>query len=56
MTKQQFKIWMLTHGYTQETLAVAMGITTNTISTYNRNGRYPTMFLLALKGLEGMVK
>lgn len=53
MTVQQFKIWLIQNGYTQESLAKALGLTSHTITGYNRNGgRYPTIFLLALKGLE----
>ncbi len=53
MTAQQFKIWLIQQGYTQRTLAEKLAITERTISVYNRNGgRYPTIFLLALKGLE----
>lgn len=51
MSKHDFKIWLATHGYTQSSLAKALGITEATICTYNRNGRYPTLFQLALKGL-----
>ena len=51
MTKQQFKIWLVTHGYTQKSLAKALEITEPTITTYNRNNRYPRIFVLALKGL-----
>lgn len=51
MTKHDFKVWLVTHGYTQASLAEALGITTQTIATYNKNGRYPVLFQLALKGL-----
>lgn len=51
MTTHEFKIWLVTHGYTQASLAKALGITEATICTYNRNGRYPVLFQLALKGL-----
>ena len=53
MTVQQFKIWLIQNGYSQKSLAERLDITERTISVYNRNGgRYPTIFLLALKGLE----
>lgn len=52
MTKQEFKIWLIKNGYNQASLADALGINERTISVYNRNGRYPKLFELALKGLE----
>lgn len=52
MTKQDFKIWLIKNGYNQASLADALGINERTISVYNRNGRYPVLFQMALKGLE----
>lgn len=52
MTKQDFKIWLIQNGYTQATLAKRLGITERTITLYNRHGRYPVLFQLALRGLE----
>lgn len=54
MTKREFKIWLLQHGYTQKTLAHKLGLSDVTISTYNKNERYPIMFILSLKYLEMM--
>lgn len=52
LTKRQFKIWLVTNGYTQKTLAEKLGITDVTISKYNRIERYPKLFIIALKALE----
>jgi len=52
MNKRAFKIWLLQHGYTQITLGEKLGIGQSTITTYNKNERYPIMFVWALRGLE----
>jgi len=51
MTTQEFKIWLVTNGYTQKSLCEVLGLTEATITTYNRNGRYPVVFQYALRGL-----
>ena len=51
MTKTDFKVWLVTNGYTQKLLAEKLGLTEATIVTYNRNGRYPIIFQYALRGL-----
>ena len=52
MTVKQFNIWLATNGYNQSSLALAMGINRQTITGYKNNGRFPILFVLALKGLE----
>lgn len=52
MSVADFKIWMIRNGYKQREVAKALGITSETITNYNNNGRYPVVFQLALKGLE----
>lgn len=52
MSVADFKIWMIRNGYKQHEVAKALGITSETITNYNNNGRYPVIFQLALKGLE----
>lgn len=49
MTTQDFKIWLVTNGYTQVTLAKRLNIHANTISNYCVTGGFPTVFKLALK-------
>ena len=51
MTKQQFKIWLITNDYTIKRLAEILGITEKTIYNY-QSTRFPRWFKLALKGLE----
>lgn len=51
MNTHDFKIWLATHSLTQKQVAVKLGLTEATITTYNRNGRYPLVFQYALKGL-----
>ena len=52
MTVKEFNIWLATNGYNQSSLALAMGINRQTITGYKNNGRFPVLFVLALKGLE----
>lgn len=52
MTNKDFKLWLINNNYTQKTLAEKLHINAQTISGYNRNGRYPVLFQYALKGLE----
>ena len=52
MTVKEFNIWLATNGYNQSSLAIAMGLNRQTITGYKNNGRFPIIFLLALKGLE----
>ena len=52
MTVKQFKIWLINNNHTQKTLAEKLGVTERTITNYVTNGRFPTVFVLALKGLE----
>lgn len=54
MTTKDFKIWLIQNGYNAKTLAIRLGITPETISRYNSIGRYPVLFILALKGLEAI--
>lgn len=48
------KIWCLQNGYsTFDSLAIdGLGITPRTISNYNASGKYPKVFIKALKGLQ----
>lgn len=52
MTVKQFKIWLINNNHTQKTLAEKLGVTERTITNYVTNGRFPAVFVLALKGLE----
>ncbi len=54
MTKKDFKIWLLQNNHTQKTLAHKLGLSYVTISAYNKNERYPIMFIMSLKYLEMM--
>lgn len=54
MTTTEFKIWLISYGYTVKSLAAELQITPATITRYNGYGRYPRMFLLALKGIEAL--
>ena len=54
LTKKEFKIWLLQNNYTQKTLAKKLGLSDVTICTYNKNERYPKMFVMSLKYLEMM--
>jgi DNA-binding XRE family transcriptional regulator len=54
LTKKEFKIWLLQNNHTQKTLAQKLGLSDVTISTYNKNERYPIMFVMSLKYLEMM--
>ena len=56
MTKQEFKIWLVTYGYTVKSLAAVLQITPETISRYNSIGRYPVLFQFAIKGIESMTR
>lgn len=51
MTTLDFKIWLVTNGYTQLSLAKQLGMTDRTISNYCTNGRFPIVFELALQSL-----
>ena len=53
MTVYDFKLWLLNNSYTQKSLAKRLQITEQTITKYNNNGRYPVIFCLALKAIEG---
>lgn len=52
MTVKEFKIWLIQNDYTIDALAEALGISTTTVYTYQRQGKFPRVFVLALKGLE----
>lgn len=52
MKTEDFKVWLIRNGYTQKSLAKRLCITEQTITKYNGIGRYPEIFLLALKALE----
>lgn len=56
MTVYDFRLWLLNNGYTQKSLAKRLQITEQTITKYNNNGRYPVIFCLALKAIEGETK
>jgi transcriptional regulator with XRE-family HTH domain len=51
MTTLDFKIWLVTNGYTQLSLAKQLNITDRTISNYCTSGRFPIVFELALQSL-----
>lgn len=51
MTAHQFKIWLVTNGYTQSQLAGEFGISSQTITNYCTSGRFPKTFVLALNYL-----
>lgn len=52
MTVKEFKIWLIQNDYTIDALADALNISTTTIYTYQRQGKFPRVFVLALQGLE----
>ena len=52
MTKKQFKIWLIQHDYTLDSLAAELSITRRTIDNYQASERFPRVFELALKALE----
>ena len=52
MTVKQFKIWLVTNGYTQKSLAKKLKITERTITNYVSNERFPFVFVLALVAIE----
>lgn len=52
MTVKQFKIWLVTNGYTQKSLAEKLGITERTISNYVNSERFPFTFVLSLVAIE----
>lgn len=56
MSVADFKIWMIRNGYKQHEVAKALGITSETITNYNNNGRYPVMFQLAVERLSSLDK
>lgn len=53
MTGADLKAWRVRNGYSQKTLAKALGCTSTTISSYER-GKYQVgrLFFLALAALE----
>ena len=51
LSKLDFKIWLVTNGYTQKSLAVKLGLTQKTIFNYIHTGNKPIL-AYALKGLE----
>lgn len=51
MTGKELKIWLVTHGYTQSTLATALNVHVNTINNYCRSS-VPVVVQMALKTLE----
>jgi transcriptional regulator with XRE-family HTH domain len=51
MTTLTFKIWLVTNGYTQLSLAKQLNMTDRTISNYCSAGRFPLVFELALQSL-----
>ena len=51
LTKIEFKIWLVTNGYTQKSLAEKLGLTQKTIFNYIHLGNKPILGY-ALKGLE----
>ena len=53
MTGHELAIWMVTHGYSNVRLGLALDITAHTICKYKRL-RPPRWLPLALKTLEGM--
>ncbi|MCP4988414.1 MAG: hypothetical protein GY928_20890 [Colwellia sp.] len=52
LTVKQFNVWLASNDYNQTSLALAMGINKQTITTYKNNDRFPRIFELALKGLS----
>ena len=50
MTAHDLKIWLVTHGYTQKTLAEALGVTVGTMNNWCNN-RPPQWLGFALAGL-----
>ena len=52
MTVKQFKIWLVTNGYTQKSLAEKLKITERTVTNYVSTGRFPFVFVLALVAIE----
>lgn len=51
MNTLDFKIWLVTNGYTQTSLANKLNITDRTISNYCKNESFPIVFKLALQSL-----
>lgn len=56
MTVKQFNIWLITNNYNQSTLADKLEINRQTITAYKKIGRFPMLFILALRGLEHVSK
>lgn len=54
LTKKEFKIWLLQNNHTHESLSKILGVGSSTICTYNKNERYPIMFVMSLKYIEMM--
>lgn len=52
MTVKQFKIWLVTNGYTQKSLADKLKINERTITNYVSSERFPFVFVLALVAIE----
>jgi transcriptional regulator with XRE-family HTH domain len=51
MNTQQFKIWLVTNGYNQKSLAEKLNISPVTITNYVKADRFPSTFVYALHGL-----
>ena len=49
MTTLDFKIWLVTNGYTQISLATELGLSSQTITNYCTSGRFPKPFVMALQ-------
>ena len=51
MTRHEFKVWLVTNGYTIKRLAARLQVTEVTIYNYQKQ-RFPELFVMALRGLE----
>lgn len=49
MTTLDFKIWLVTNGYTQISLATELGLSSQTLTNYCASGRFPKPFVMALQ-------
>lgn len=54
MTTHQFKVWLVTNGYTQLSLASELGLSSQTITNYCASGRFPKPFVFALNYLAAI--
>lgn len=52
MDKKQFRLWLIANDYNQKSLAHELDICEQTISNYVSRGKYPIVFIYALKYLE----